>query len=244
MNNKLLLFASALVIFTSCSTVYKSIQTTDDVYYSPVRMYEETKKDNTRDNTRYNNRINSNDVRYDDYAYNSEIRQIRMGFNDRRWRNFDNEIFYNPYMYGYNYGYYYNPYYFNQPVYNPIFVDINNPKNTTPRITNLNAYGNGYTNNNATYNPKTGVRITTPVRSYNNGSKFGNVLRGILTTPTPFYNNSNNNNNNNNNNSNNNNNNNTQSNRSYTPSTNSNSGSSNSSSGNTISRPPRTIKNN
>ena len=244
MNNKLLLFASALIIFTSCSTVYKSIQTTDDVYYSPARTYEETKKDNTRNNTRDNtrdnmrdnNRDNLNDRRYDDYAYEAEMRQIRMGFNDRRWRNFDNDIFYNPYMYGFNYGYYYNPFYYSLPVYNSFPGIINNPKNNTPRITNLNAYGTGYTNNNSTYNPKTGTRVITPVRGYNNnGSKLGNVLRNIITPAAPVYNN------NNNNNSRSENNNGSQPSRNYTPSSGS---SGSSSSGGTISRPPRNGNNN
>ncbi len=224
MNNKLLLFAFAIVTFASCTTVYKSGQTPDDVYYSPVRMYDETRKEDTKDD------------RIDYRDFNAETRQIRMGINDRRWRNFDNEISYNPYLFGYNYGYYYNPFYWAQPVYNPVIFVANNPRNTTPRTTNLNGYGNGYINNNVNINPKTGTRVAVPARVYNNGSKLGNVLRGVLNSETPRYNNNNNNNNNNNRN-----NNNTQSNRSYTPST---SSGSSSSSGGTITRPARNGKDN
>lgn len=178
MKNKLLLFAVLVVAFTSCTTLYKSGQTPDDVYYSPVRQYgEATKQQDNR--------------REDNIDYN-EDRQIRMGIGDPRWRYLDNDISYNPYLYGYNYGYYYNPYYYSLPVYNPVIVVTTpNPKVTTPRIVNLNSYGNGYTNTNTVINPKTGALVTTPIRSYNNGSRVGNTIRSIVTPQGQRYNNSN-----------------------------------------------------
>jgi hypothetical protein len=219
MNTKLLLLMVSAAAISSCSTAYKSGQTPDDVYFSPVRTYQEDtrKEDNNRDEAK---------------RYDNDDRQIRMGINDRRWRYLDNDISYSPYIYGYNSGYYYNPYYCQMPVYNPVIVVVNNPKNTTPRKVNLGGYGNGYVNNNTSINPKTGLAtVVRPVRTYNNsnnnnGSRLGNVLNRIFTPS-----NSNNSNNNNQNNSSN-------SNRTYTPSSNSSSGSS-SSGGGSISRPAR-----
>ncbi len=221
MKNKLLLFVLSVVTFTSCTTLYKSGQTPDDVYYSPVRQYGEiTKQEETRheESTDYN-----------------EDRQIRMGIGDPRWRYLDNDISYNPYLYGYNYGYYYNPYYYSLPVYNPVIVVTTpNPKTSTPRIVNLNSYGNGYVNTNTAINPKTGKPVTMPIRSYNNGSRLGNAIRSIVTPQTPRYNNSNTPYQNNTNT--------TQSNRTYTPAPSSTPSSSSSSS--TISRPVRSgVKN-
>lgn len=223
MKNKLLLFVLSAVIFTSCTTLYKSGQTPDDVYYSPVRQYGEVTK-------RQENRREERQDYYRDY---NEDRQIRMGIGDPRWRYLDNDISYNPYMYGYNYGYYYNPYYYPLPVYNPVVVVTTpNPKVSTPRVVNLNSYGNGYVNTNTVVNPKTGIPVTTPVRSYNNGSRVGNAIRSIVTPQGQRYNNSNSTNN-------------TQTNRTYTPAApRSSTPASSSSSSGSVTRPVRSgVKN-
>ncbi len=226
MNNKLLLLALAVVSFSSCSTVYKSGQTPDDVYYSPVRLSNET-----------SNSYRQNDERnYSQERNYSEDRLIRFGIYDSRWRNFDNDISYNPYRYGYNHGYYYNPYYYPFPVYNNIIVvAAPNPKNSTPRMTNLAAYNSSYSNYNSNFNTKTGTPYKAPVRSYNNnnGSKLGNALRNVFSSDTPSGYNSNNSSNS------------SQSNRSYTPSssgTRSSGSSGSSSSGGSTSRPTRNGK--
>lgn len=225
MNNKLLLLALAVVSFTSCSTIYKSGQTPDDVYYSPVRLAGETSRSETQNEER-------NYSRERNYL---EDRQIRFGIYDPRWRNFDNDISYNPYRYGFNSGYYYNPYYYPFPVYNNIIVvAAPNPKNSTPRMTNLGAYNSNYSNYNTNSNTKTGSPYRAPVRSYNNnnGSKLGNALRNVFSSDTPSGYNSNNSGNS------------SQSNRSYTPSSSGtrSSGSSGSSSGGATSRPTRNGK--
>ena len=130
MNIKILLIAVVFSGLASCSTAYKSGQTPDDVYYSPVRVIEEKKKkkEEVRTNTRY-----------DSY----ENRAIVMSTRDRRWRDLDDDYDYNcsydPYRYGYNHGYYYNPYYYNRPIFLPGNVIVN-PKNSTPRMTNLGSY--------------------------------------------------------------------------------------------------------
>lgn len=219
MNRKLLLISISLVTLCSCSSVYKSGQTPDDVYFSPVRTagYNDTRQEEDKSRDEAN--------RYQ----TTEERQIRMGINDRRWRSLDNYYYdytYTPYNYGYNYSYYYNPFYCNTPVYNPVVVVVNNPKNTTPRKVNLGGYGNGYNNTNAAVSPKYSSRPA----SNNRNSGLGSVLSKVFSSGS-----SNNSNSNSSSNS---------SNRSYTPSSSSNSsgGSKSSSSGGSVSRPARNGK--
>ncbi|RYF88894.1 MAG: hypothetical protein EOO03_07320 [Chitinophagaceae bacterium] len=224
MNFKLFILAAAAVSFASCSTAYKSGQTPDDVYFSPVRVVDERE---SREDDR-------TDYRSDSY----EEREIRMATRDRRWRDINDEYDYNyrydPYRYGYNYGYYYNPYYYHQPIFLPGYTIVN-PKNTAPRSTNLGSYK---TPTVVVGNPKTGegTRWVPANRSYNNSnSNPGSFNRRIITPSSTqssrerTYERSNNVDYNNNNN------------RTYTPSSNSNS-SSNSSSGSSgapVSRPTR-----
>lgn len=70
MNPKILLLALPIVIFSNCSTAYKSGQTPDDVYYSPVKTIEE-KQNNDR------NEVKTEPAK--DY-------DISMSIRDRRWR--------------------------------------------------------------------------------------------------------------------------------------------------------------
>lgn len=214
MNLKLLLIALSAASLASCSTAYKSGQTPDDVYYSPVRSIEENTETK---NNREDDRISPED------------RQIRMASRDRRWRDLDYDYDYNcrydPYRYGYTYGYYYNPYYYPYPVYSGYsFV---NPKNSTPRMVNLGGYN---PQTLVVSNPKTGeVKWTKAPKVYNNSnnsSNNGGFVRRILTNTSNSSTNSSNNN------------------RTYSPSSNSsNSGSSSSgrssSSGTPVSRPSR-----
>src|SRR5690606_37424880 len=79
MNFKLSLFAIAAVTLASCSSSYKTGQTPDDVYYSPVR-----EADSRVDQDRYREREEY--TRYDD-------RQLRMSAYDRRWRTMNNSYY-------------------------------------------------------------------------------------------------------------------------------------------------------
>jgi uncharacterized membrane protein YgcG len=221
MNTKLLLLAVSVAAFSSCTTLYKSGQTPDDVYYSPVRSYGEERQ------------VKQEEQRDEVKTYSHEDRTIRLGINDPRWRNFDNDYRYSPYYYGFNYGYYYNPYFWPYPVFSPVFTVASNPKNTTPRMANLGGYNTAGTVKTYT-SSKTG---TVPARSYNNsnkGSTVGNIFRQIITPANTNNSNYNNTSNSNTNSSSNNT-------RSYTPSTSSSSSSSSggSSSGGAVSRPPR-----
>lgn len=200
MNAKILLIALSAAAFSSCSTAYKSGQTPDDVYYSPVRVVDERRNDQ-REEVRQQPQTTADDAR------------IRMQIRDRRWRDlnydYDYDYSYNnsPYYYSYksynNYGYYYNPYYCSRPLYYPQ-VTVTAPVNTTPRMVNLNTYKN-YSTAIAT-DPKTGAGGTKwvqPTRQYNNsnngGSRVGNVLREVFTPNSNSNTNSNNNSSSNNN---------------------------------------------
>ena len=151
MKNILLLLS--IITFASCSAVYKSGQTPDDLYYSKPRVVVENAN-------RYEKLDNVNDER-----------QIRMAAYDYRWRSLDDRYdynySYNPYNYGYNYGYYYNPYYLSYPVYGQSIVFVN-PKNTTIRKTNLASYSNTV----SSYSPSksSNTSRTTSVRGYNNSN--------------------------------------------------------------------------
>ena len=212
---KFLLF---IIAFSSCTTLYKTGQTPDDVYFSPNRPYVETYVEYRRE---------------EEVIYQPEYRVIRMGINDPRWRNFDQDYRYNTYNYFSKYDNYYSPYYnsYYSPIYSPIYYSPVLPKNTSPRKENLGGYS-PITNYPSTNN-KMG-QSTKPLKYNNNnsGSAVGNILRQIISpesTNNSIYNNNNSNNNT----------------RTYTPQSTPSSNSSSSSSGNSsssggaVSRPAR-----
>jgi hypothetical protein len=157
MYTKLLLIALSVATFSSCSTAYKSGQTPDDVYYSPVKV--------TADVQNNNQDLVKNETPVD-YG-------ISMGIHDPRWRGFNDnyDYLYSPYHYCTcncsNDGYYYNPYYHPWPIYTTMIV----PVNATPRMVNLNAYS-GY--NNITLIPKNGngINWVMPSGQYNNTNRY------------------------------------------------------------------------
>jgi hypothetical protein len=215
MRSKILLFTLSVAVFSSCSTAYKTGQTPDDVYYSPVKPVAEKKYTEKEEDRRPVN---------NDY-------EITMAVRDHRWRNFRDDYQYDnsPYNYCYcncnNTGYYYNPYYYPWAIYTstPAYaVKVN----TTPRMVNLNAYNgyntrvaNGKTNGTSTYSGS--------ASQYNNSNRSGSRLRDLLRQPvetTPSSSSSSNNT------------------RSYTPSSSGSSSSGSSSSGSSsgsVSRPGR-----
>lgn len=172
MYTKTLLIALSVAAFSSCSTAYKSGQTPDDVYYSPVRVEEEDNdkdKDDNRNQTTYQS---------------PEDWQVRMAIRDRRWRDLDDYSYNNsPYNYCYcqcnHYtGYYYNPYFYPTPIYKINTVKLNN----TPRMVNLNAYHNY---NPVVANQKTsGTAWINPSRynnsNTNNNKGLGNTIRRMV----------------------------------------------------------------
>ncbi len=177
MNNRLLLLILSVAAFSSCSTVYKSGQTPDDVYYSPAK-----------ERAAYVN-AKEEDDRYteeEDYA-NVNDRYLRMKrYNRNRWSAFDDDYLYwndyrwnsQPYYNSWNsynnWGW--NSWYWNRPWNNPFcpsyygapIVIVNpkpvyrNPVANGPRTFNLNTYTTPANKNS--YNSKFGNR------SYNNGN--------------------------------------------------------------------------
>lgn len=150
---KNILLLCSIVFFASCSAVYKSGQTPDDLYYSKPKV------------------VVVNTDRYERLDNVYEERQIRMAAYDYRWRmlddRYDFNYSYNPYAYGYNYGYYYNPYFYPYPFFGQSAVFVN-PKNTTIRKTNLASYSNtvsGYTPSKSSNSSR-----TNSVRGYNNSN--------------------------------------------------------------------------
>ncbi len=214
MQAKILLIALSAAAFSSCTTAYKSGQTPDDVYFSPVK-YDEEKKDNDRD------RDEAKEDRPVTHDYT-----ISMGIRDRRWRDFNDDYRYDnsPYYYTcnkYNYGYYYNPYYYPWAIYT-LKPAYSRPVNSTPRMVNLNAY-NGYNTRVATSKTNGSTTWSNPAYRYNNNNSESRERRTLI--PSSSSSSSNNT-------------------RTYTPSSSSSSNSSGSSSsgsssGSSVSRPGR-----
>ena len=182
MQSKILLLALSVAAFSSCSTAYKTGQTPDDVYYSPVRVVEVKQKNDDRDEARYQPK--------EDY-------EITMGIRDRRWRDFRDDYDYDNSPYNYcvcnckSTGYYYNPYYYPWAIYS---TKVSAPVNTTPRMVNLNAY-NGYNTRVASGKTNGTISVSNGPTQYNNsnrsGSRLGNILRQTIE-PTPSSSSSNN----------------------------------------------------
>ena len=73
-----LLFVSLVIAFASCTSVYKTGQTPDDVYFSPTRPQDEYVQVNKNDDRKY----------YSDDEYRDD-RYLRMKIADRRWTLLD-----------------------------------------------------------------------------------------------------------------------------------------------------------
>jgi len=175
---------ASVLIFTSCTTAYKSGQTPDDVYYSPERPkeYVKTEKKDDRQN------------RYDET--DRDDRYIRMKIRDRRYSDlYDDYDSYNPYNYHYyNSSLYYNSpwngytywnYYYN-PKCTPCYVCGTYPSKTvtrTPRTFDLSVYNGPSTPAVRGISIKGGQTSSSAVRGYSsrnygsgktNTSNYGN----------------------------------------------------------------------
>src|SRR4051812_1458590 len=94
---------SLVIIFSNCTTAYKSGQTPDDVYFSPARPTAEYVSNETKDENQY---LNNG---YSDDEY------LRMKVHNRRWSSLDDGYYsYNPNYYSYIY----SSFYYNSP-WNP-----------------------------------------------------------------------------------------------------------------------------
>lgn len=174
MNARFLLLLVSAAAVSSCSTVYKSGQTPDDVYYSPAK-----------ERAAY---VNTQEKQEDKYSYDDEYananvndRYIRMkAYNRDRWSTFDDD-----YLYWNDYRWNSQPYYNTWGAYSKwgwsswyAYSPWNNPfcpayygapiviVNPQP------AYRNPVANGPRKFNLNTFITPTTTSNSYN--SKFGN----------------------------------------------------------------------
>ncbi len=187
----LLLAVISAVAFSSCNTAYKTGQTPDDVYYSPITPEAEyVRVEKKEERPRYE----STDEYYDD-------RYLRMRVRNRdRWSELDDWYYYgNRYTYAYSF---YNPWGIHNPwnpytywncAYNPyyhgtVIIGPSSPTYSKPRFFNLNAYNNNSLTQN-TYNPKIprGINVGSTNfgnNSYNNssrGNNAGSFLRDLFS---------------------------------------------------------------
>jgi hypothetical protein len=238
------LLALTIAAFSSCTSAYKTGQTPDDVYFSPVRDQDEYVRVEKRDDRQYRGS--------DDYY---EDRFLRMRLQDRyRWSALDDYYFYNSYAYNpygnyyslnspwnthWAWNAYYNPYCGGIPYY-PGTIIIKNPRTYTPPSRaiafNPKSYGIGSSSSSV---GNRGLNNSYNAGGYNNSNRNNNSSLGQSLRKVFSGGNSNSNNSYNSNNS-------STPSRSYNPSSSSSSssgnrggGSSGGSSGGGVSRPPR-----
>ena len=164
MKDKILLTLLVSSILVSCSSVYKTGQTPDDVYYSPTR--EVAKKEQKEETKEEEQKTASSDDQY-----------LKMKVRDRyRWSRIDDYDYWTDSRYNshcnctcnppsYNYGYYYgySPIrYSNWYPYSPFnpVIGYFNPRyiRGTTSGSNIKAYTNNtFNNTNSPRNPKTGT---------------------------------------------------------------------------------------
>ncbi len=191
-------FFAIAIIFTSCSSVYKTGQTPDDVYFSPARpaQSDEYVRSEQKDDSKYRNeddryRNEENRYRNEEDYYND--RYLRMKVRNRYvWSDLDyyytNPYAYSPYAYKrfncYCYDSPWNTYSLWNYYYNPYStrVVVVNPKSTVynkPRTSNLHVFDMTSTNpkipntNNKTFRGSTETRNNT-------NRDFGRDLRNIF----------------------------------------------------------------
>jgi hypothetical protein len=211
MNTRFLLLALSVAALSSCTSMYKSGQTPDDVYYSPARpapARDEYVRVEERED-RYQS--------YDEYtdAYRND-RFLRMGIRNRYMMNsFDYMDWYNMRysnnIYGYNYWGYdgfglgnnpWNSYYAWNSFYNPYcpnrggnYYYGNNWKGT---VAYRQPSVRSYTFNSSSYKSSNRPARTSGNTYYNNGGRYNNGNGGLGNSLNKMFNNSGNSHRNNN----------------------------------------------
>jgi len=188
MKSQILLLALATAAISSCTTSYKTGQTPDDVYFSPVRPREEYVQSEKKQKPSYESR----DEYYDD-------RYLRMRVHNRAmWSELDDYYYYgNRYDYSYytsfNWSNPYSPCTYWNSHYNPyyqsyVIVSPKSPVFNHPRTVNLNTYNSTLLTNNQysnPSNPKGGTRpytssTYTNSSSQSHSSNAGSFLRNVF----------------------------------------------------------------
>lgn len=208
MKPTMLLLALAAIVFSSCTTAYKTGQTPDDVYFSPTQPQDEYVSVQKQDDRRYQ----GDDEYYDD-------RYLRMKVHDRAlWSNL-NDWYYFGDRYSYSYynnwnnpwspytywNYYYNPYSTSIYVINPKAGGLSSSTvYTRPRTYNLNTFNGSNILTSNSYTVPRGSKnsgydyfqFNQPRNSYkqNNNNNNGSFLRNIFSNNNNTRSNSSNNN--------------------------------------------------
>jgi hypothetical protein len=201
MKSSILLLAFVALAFSSCTSAYKTGQTPDDVYYSPVREQDEYVAVDKKDDRRYEGSEEYYEDRYLRYRARSPY----------RWSTLDDYYFNTPYAWHYGSYYggfnnyyspyssyhcwnnYYNPYYpgviiSNHPGYysnynyrppsRPVAFNIASyNSNTNTRNSKAGSFRNGYNNSNSSrYNN------TNSNSSRKSSSSLGNSVRRVFSS--------------------------------------------------------------
>src|SRR6185369_11556507 len=98
MNSRILLLAISAAALSSCSSVYKSGQTPDDVYYSPAQQRPAYVNTETQDQSQY-------------HGYNDYYLRFKSS-NYYRWSTFDDYYWYDWRYNSYVYDPFYSPNYY------------------------------------------------------------------------------------------------------------------------------------
>jgi len=132
---KKILFGSILAVslLTSCSSVYRSGQTPDDLYYSPGKESDD-----------YVSARNTDSREYQEYISTADDRYLRMKVANRnQWSSIDNYSYWNDMRYNfpaYSYNYsFYNPY----TMYSPWGLGYSNPWALGLGFSSWNSWGVG-----------------------------------------------------------------------------------------------------
>lgn len=198
-----------VVAFTSCSSVYKSGHTPDDVYFSPERQRDEYVRVDERRSRQYQPtdelsredrylRMKTRNRRYgllDDesldyaynggnyYRYNDYYRMNAYRYNPAAWswNMWPGGISYSdPFLYN---PYYYNPYHCN-PYYSGVVYGNVSPKYNRPRTGNMNVYdqnGDVYNGSRQKGNTRTFSYGSDRNENYrSSGSNAGGFLRNVF----------------------------------------------------------------
>jgi hypothetical protein len=215
MKTSILLLAFAALVFTSCSTAYKSGQTPDDVYYSeaPDResgSYVEVEK---RDDRAYQHSEDYYEDRYLRYRVQNRYRWSTLDDYyyqpSYAWHYGSYNNWYSPYSSYHCWNSYYNPYYggvviiknpgFYRPPSRPIAFNPSSYNSSNPRasVLNKNNYSNGGSYNgssntgrynNSNNNRGVGGSVRRIFSNDNSSGSSGSTNTNSSSTPSRNYN--------------------------------------------------------
>ncbi len=206
---------SALItafIFTGCSSVYKTGQTPDDLYYSPAKeLPKEEVTTGSNNNARYDEYVSSSDDRYlrmkvanhyrwnaiDDYTYWNDSRYDYYGsgfynnwnlYSNNHWGGFNN-YGYNPYSLYNNWGWGFNSFYpsyygGNFGSYYGYNGGYYNPWYTVRYYKNPVSRGSTFGSNISSFNNRNYNNTNSnPSNRTSNNNSLGNLIRRTVTPP-------------------------------------------------------------